>query len=108
MQRPAAQKTFVLDQVLVASTSDNQLHRLRLSSETAATQKLCSPTNRGFDAESADADAHVLVDQFVDRAPSANQGLNHLIQHNRAQADSASPLLRAAGTVATSFSQPLV
>ena len=105
MQRPAAQKTFVLDQVLVASTPDDHLQH---SIETAATQSLCSPTNRGFDVKTAEPDAHVSVEQLADRAPSANQSSNHLMQDYRAQEDSASPLLRAPGAVVTPFMQHLV
>ena len=105
MQRPAAQKSFVLDQVLVASTSDSQLQH---SSGKAATQSLCSPISKGCDFETADADAHLSVDKLANRAPSANQSLNNLIQDNRAQAESASPLLRAQGAVLTPLSQRLV
>lgn len=105
MQRPAAQESFVLDQVLVASTSDDHLQH---STGKAVTQSLCSPTNRVFDVKTADVDAHVSAEQLADRAPSANQSSNNSIQDNRAQQDSASPLLRAPGVVVAPLIQHFV
>lgn len=103
MQRPAAGKSFVLDQVLVASTSDDQLQHFPDSK--AATQSLRSPASTGFDVEATESDTHASLTKHANRAPSANQSSNTSIQDHRTQEGSASPLLRAPGALATSYSQ---
>lgn len=100
MQRPAAGQSFVLDQVLVASTSDEQLQHP--SDGKAATQSLRSPVNTGSDVEATESDTHASLTQHANRGPSTNQTSNNSVQDHRTQEGSASPLLRAPGALATS------
>lgn len=99
MQRPAAGKSFVLDQILVASTPDD--HLPHSPDSKAATHSQRSPADTGFDVEATGSDTHAPLTQHAIRAPSANQSSNNSTQDQRTQEGSASPLLHAPGSLAT-------